>query len=85
MYVHPMLFVKVIELMTVVCVAEIWLRSLVHYIFLDDARGERVVGEPDAGNTAIRKAADSAGFHNTLVSPFCSPWYRGVADGGLGV
>ncbi|KAF5383050.1 hypothetical protein D9615_004949 [Tricholomella constricta] len=43
--------------------SELWLRSLVHYIFLADARTNRVLGEPKESNIAIVKAAQSAGFH----------------------
>ncbi|KAF8067890.1 acyl-CoA N-acyltransferase [Lyophyllum atratum] len=43
--------------------SELWLRSLVHYIFLADARTNRVIGEPKETNVAILKATQAAGFH----------------------
>lgn len=48
--------------------AEIWVRSLVHYIFLADPRTDRVIGEPSEENAAIIKVADNAGFHLQTVS-----------------
>ncbi|KAG5723244.1 putative lysine N-acyltransferase C17G9.06c [Termitomyces sp. T112] len=50
--------------------SELWLRSLVHYIFLADPRTNRVVGEPKQTNSVILKAAQSAGFHNHATFDF---------------
>ncbi|KDR67514.1 hypothetical protein GALMADRAFT_258134 [Galerina marginata CBS 339.88] len=43
--------------------SEIWLRSLVHYLFLADPRTDRVAGEPRESNEAIFKVALHSGFH----------------------
>ncbi|KAG5648385.1 hypothetical protein DXG03_004959 [Asterophora parasitica] len=51
--------------------AEIWLRSLAHYLFLYDARIQRVIGEPKQSNVAMVKAGYSAGFHLQAVSCPC--------------
>ncbi|KAF8149406.1 acyl-CoA N-acyltransferase [Crassisporium funariophilum] len=50
--------------------ADIWLRSLVHYIFLADPRTDRVIGEPSESNRAIMKVALNAGFHVETVFDF---------------
>ncbi|KAG6849893.1 hypothetical protein H0H93_003907 [Arthromyces matolae] len=47
--------------------SELWLRSLVHYIFLADYRTDRVVGEPKQSNIAILKATQAAGYHIQTV------------------
>ncbi|KAH9484827.1 Acyltransferase ato1 [Psilocybe cubensis] len=48
--------------------SEIWLRSLVHYIFLADPRTDRVCGEPNHSNTPIIKVGSKSGFHlETLI------------------
>ncbi|KAG2005708.1 hypothetical protein CC2G_002091 [Coprinopsis cinerea AmutBmut pab1-1] len=56
--------------------SELWLRSLVHYIFLADPRTNRVLGEPDARNKAIAKVAENADFHRVLVFDF--PYKRSL-------
>ncbi|KAF9457052.1 acyl-CoA N-acyltransferase [Collybia nuda] len=48
----------------------IWLRSLVHYIFLADARTERVIGEPKETNVAMIKTAVNASFHVHMTIDF---------------
>ncbi|KAF6750333.1 acyl-CoA N-acyltransferase [Ephemerocybe angulata] len=52
--------------------SEIWMRSLCHYIFLNDPRTNRVVGEPDHGNPAILRLVDDSGFYkpNTFDFPY---------------
>ncbi|KAF9478353.1 hypothetical protein BDN70DRAFT_836226 [Pholiota conissans] len=50
--------------------SEIWLRCLIHYIFLDDPRTARVIGEPSSDNLAITKAALAAGFHSEITFDF---------------
>ncbi|KAJ3501146.1 hypothetical protein NLJ89_g9471 [Agrocybe chaxingu] len=50
--------------------SEIWIRSLVHYIFLADPRTDRVLGEPDQENTAIIKVALNSGFHIQTIIDF---------------
>ena len=47
--------------------AEIWIRSLCHYIFLADPRTDRVVGEPSSDNVPIDKAGIASGFHTQTV------------------
>ncbi|KAF9459716.1 acyl-CoA N-acyltransferase [Collybia nuda] len=54
----------------------IWLRSLVHYIFLADARTERVIGEPKETNVAMIKTAVNASFHVHTTIDF--PYKRSV-------
>lgn len=39
-----------------------WLPSLMHYMFLDDARTERIVGEPAAAHVQQLRNLDRAGF-----------------------
>ncbi|PPQ92986.1 hypothetical protein CVT25_000187 [Psilocybe cyanescens] len=54
--------------------AEIWVRSLVHYIFLADPRTDRVCGEPSQANIAIVKVASKSGFH--IETTFDFPYKR---------
>ncbi|KAF8149405.1 acyl-CoA N-acyltransferase [Crassisporium funariophilum] len=56
--------------------SEIWIRSLLHYIFLADPRTDRVVGEPSENNKAIVKVAINSGFHIETVFDF--PYKRSV-------
>jgi hypothetical protein len=53
--------------------AAIWLRSLVHYIFLADSRTDRVIGEPKESNIAIIKTAVNASFHVHTVKQISTP------------
>lgn len=52
--------------------AEIWIRSLCHYIFLADPRTDRVAGEPSSDNVPIAKASEASGFHTETVRPCLS-------------
>ncbi|TFK29150.1 hypothetical protein FA15DRAFT_664473 [Coprinopsis marcescibilis] len=56
--------------------SDIWIRSLVHFIFLADSRTNRVVGEPDNRNHAILKVAHTAEFYQSLIFDF--PYKRSV-------
>ncbi|KJA18349.1 hypothetical protein HYPSUDRAFT_145083 [Hypholoma sublateritium FD-334 SS-4] len=50
--------------------AEIWIRSLCHYIFLADPRTDRVAGEPSSDNVPIAKAGEASGFHTQTIFDF---------------
>ncbi|KAF8991742.1 acyl-CoA N-acyltransferase [Cyathus striatus] len=50
--------------------AEIWIRSICHYMFLADPRTERVIGEPSVDNYAIQSAAMKAGYNTATVIDF---------------
>ncbi|KAG6853013.1 hypothetical protein C0991_007496, partial [Blastosporella zonata] len=56
--------------------SELWLRSMVHYIFLADPRTNRVVGEPKKSNALMIKSAQAAGFHVQATIDF--PYKRSV-------
>jgi len=58
------------------CIAEVWLRSLAHYLFLEDPRLLRVVGEPKESNVAINKAAAAAGYGLVTVRCIASSSWR---------
>lgn len=47
--------------------AEIWLRSLIHALFLADSRTDRVAGEPKQNNIPMVKTAVAAGFQIQTV------------------
>ncbi|KAF9557952.1 hypothetical protein CPC08DRAFT_639629 [Agrocybe pediades] len=58
--------------------SEIWMRSLIHYIFLTDPRTNFVIGEPDHGNQPIARVAEKAGFHMQTVIDF--PYKRSALN-----
>lgn len=39
-----------------------WMRGLTHYLFLDDARTTKIVGEPNAAHQKMLSYADNAGY-----------------------
>ncbi|TFK62229.1 hypothetical protein BDN72DRAFT_398687 [Pluteus cervinus] len=56
--------------------AEIWIRSLCHYLFLADPRTYRVIGEPREDNIAIIKTVFNSEFH--IETKFDFPYKRSV-------
>lgn len=53
-----------------------WLPSLMHYIFLDDPRTQRIVGEPAASHHQQLKNLQRSGF--AMVKPFNFPHKRSM-------
>ena len=49
-------------------VAQAWLRSIHHYIFLADPRTEHAIGEPKADNGAIVQVSLDSTMHIETVS-----------------
>ncbi|KAF9557948.1 hypothetical protein CPC08DRAFT_819580 [Agrocybe pediades] len=47
--------------------SEIWMSSLLHYIFLADPRTTVIVGEPNYSNQAIIRLTAYAGFHTHTI------------------
>ncbi|TFK41714.1 acyl-CoA N-acyltransferase [Crucibulum laeve] len=56
--------------------AEMWVRSIAHYMFIADPRCMRVVGEPKQSNEAMVKVGWKSGFHVHTVFDF--PYKRSV-------
>ena len=47
-----------------------WLRSLTHYLFLDDIRTRKVVGEPNAAHTKLLRYADAVAYYKVKEFDF---------------
>ncbi|KAJ2925550.1 hypothetical protein H1R20_g11549, partial [Candolleomyces eurysporus] len=56
--------------------SKIWIRSLVHYLFLNDPRTFRILGEPDGGNPNVLRVADVGGFYRPTLFDF--PYKRSI-------
>ena len=47
-----------------------WLRSLTHYLFLDDIRTRKVVGEPNAAHKKLLRYADAVAYYKVKEFDF---------------
>lgn len=47
-----------------------WLRGLTHYLFIDDIRTRRVVGEPKASHTKLLRYADAVAYYKVREFDF---------------
>lgn len=47
-----------------------WLRALTHYLFIDDLRSRKVVGEPRASHTKLLRYADAVAYYKVKEFDF---------------